>query len=135
MAPFTFGHCPVCAAETRQHCLLPEAGAQPADSALQLICEQCHTVLTLGDDSTVVAQRPATEEERAAIPVRPQVSEEQRTALQEEFRQGLDAVDAWFQAGCPGLTAEMVQAMPLLGQMLANRGMRPPDRNEPGQET
>jgi hypothetical protein len=135
MAPFTFGQCPVCAAETRQHCLLPEAGSPTADVPVQVICEECHTVLTFGEDSTVVSQRPATEEERAAIPVRPQVSEEQRAALQEEFRRGLDAVNAWFEAGCPGLTAEMVNAAPLLGQMLANRGMRPPQTNEPGQET
>jgi hypothetical protein len=123
MAPFTHGHCPVCAADTTQHFLLHEHAQE--DGELSAVCEVCHTVLTFGP-SGPISQRPATAEEEANIPTRVRFSAEQVAEWREDLQQGQAAVEAWIQAGCPGLTSEMVSQMPLLAAALARRGVQLP---------
>jgi hypothetical protein len=125
MAPFTRGYCPVCSAETWQHFLLHESATQNAAGRLSAICESCQTVLIF-DEEGLVGQRAATEQDRAAIPARRRPPEKELAAMREELRQGQAVVESWIQAGCPGLTAEMVQAMPLLAAALAKRGVHLP---------
>src|SRR4051794_113098 len=105
MAPFTCGHCPVCAARTRQHLLVV-----PEDEAgdLEVICEDCETVLIFGE-AGLVGQRPATEEERAAIPEKHHLSKEELAMWREDMREGQLALEAWIQEGCPGLDSEMLR--------------------------
>jgi hypothetical protein len=126
-APFTRDYCPVCAAQTR-HRFLAQADASPdTGDELWAICEVCKTVLIYGEDG-LIGQRPATEAERAACPPPPSAEamaamREDLAAMREELRQGWAAYEEWVRAGCPGLTSEMVSAMPLLAAALAKRGV------------
>lgn len=106
MAPFTIDTCPRCSAETRQHFLVHDP-----DGEITTICETCFTVLTHGEDGSVTC-RAATDEERAAVPTPVVWSEQQRAEWRELLRQGLADLRAWLQAGCPGLTPELEQALP-----------------------
>jgi hypothetical protein len=106
MAPFTFGPCPVCAGETKQRFLRPAAGED-----FTAVCETCFTVIAYRSDGSVV-NRPATDDERAAVPPRVVFSDEQRAEWQASLRQGRAGIRAWFDAGCPGLTPELERAFP-----------------------
>jgi hypothetical protein len=128
-APFTRDHCPVCSAQTRQRFLAQEGASQDAGDELWAICEVCKTVLIYGEDG-LIGQRAPTEAERAACP--PPPSAEEMAAMHEELRQGWAAFEEWVQSGCPGLTGEMVSAMPLLAAELAKRGVRLPNSNGAG---
>lgn len=126
MARLARGHCPVCATKTRHH-ILAVADDGPVD--LEVICEDCETVLLYGD-AGLVGQRPATEEERAAIPEQHHVSKEDLAMWREDLRQGQLAVDAWMQQGCPGLTSQMLRDLPALAAALARMGARLPQQGE-----
>jgi hypothetical protein len=106
MAPFTFGSCPRCSAETRQR-FLP----QGADGDLTTICETCFTVLTYREDESVEC-RAATDDEREAVPPPVVWSEEVRAGWRESLRQGRADLRAWVRAGCPGLTPELERTLP-----------------------
>jgi hypothetical protein len=126
MAPFMHRYCPCCSAESWQHFLPHDGEPQDADSELQAICESCETVLIYRKDGAV-GQRAATAEEREAIPPKPDLSKEPWAAMREELRQGMADVEAWIQAGCPGLTHEILNGLsPSAVAALARRGVRVP---------
>jgi hypothetical protein len=106
MAPFTFGTCPRCSAETRQRFL-----TQDAADGVKTICETCLTVLTHREDGSVGC-RAATDEERAVVPPPVVWSEQQRAEWRGSLRQARADLRAWVQNGCPGLTPELEQALP-----------------------
>ncbi|MBV9864000.1 MAG: hypothetical protein JO316_01470 [Abitibacteriaceae bacterium] len=130
MAPFTRGHCPVCLADTIQQFLLHDAAPQDADGELWAICESCRTVLMHRADGSV-GQRAATAEELAAIPPKPDLSQEPWVTMREELRQGQADLNAWIHAGCPGLTREMLNRFsPSAVAALARHGVRLRDDGE-----
>jgi hypothetical protein len=106
MAPFTFGPCPRCAAETWQRFLLQEA-----EDRIVTICETCFEVITHHENGPVEC-RDATEEERATVPKRVVFSEQQRAEWRKSFEQSRVDIRKWLDAGCPGLTPELERAFP-----------------------
>jgi hypothetical protein len=105
-APFTRDYCPHCEVETKQRLLGWASDAPEGEDQLLTICYVCKTVLTHGD-AGVIASRPATEEERAAVPAPVVWSDEEKAWWRENLRQGQADLRAWFDSGCPGLTAEV----------------------------
>jgi hypothetical protein len=107
------------------------------------ICEVCKTVLIYGDDG-VIGSRPATEEERAAVPAPVVWSEEERAWWRENLRQARVDLGDWLQSGCPGLTKELEASLPpgtmeRLKQFVDQggnfEGIIPDDKADPGRST
>jgi hypothetical protein len=107
-APFTYGACPACGADTKQRFLSPPL--ETDERELWTICESCFSVLAEHGGEWVVV-REATPEERATVPPRVVWSEEQRARFREAFRESKTDLRNWFQAGCPGLTSEIESAL------------------------
>lgn len=107
MAPFTFGPCPRCAAETRQRWFLDRG----AGGEVGFICEACYAVLTYRGDEPALC-REATGDERALVPPPVVWSDREWAEYREAMRQGMADARAWFRAGCPGLTPELEAAFP-----------------------
>lgn len=105
MAPFTWDTCPQCSAETRQRF------ADQTEDCITFICEVCFTALTY-HDSGAIDRRPATDEERALVPPPVVWSDADRASWQDDMKEGQSELQAWFQAGCPGLTPELESALP-----------------------
>jgi hypothetical protein len=106
MAPFTFGPCPRCAADTRQRFLFEDD-----DGHFAFICEVCFAVTTDRQDGTVEC-RDATDEERAMVPRRVEFTPEQRAEWRESLKQSRIDIRKWLDSGCPGLTPELERAFP-----------------------
>ena len=124
MAPFTHQHCPCCSAKTMQHFLPQDPESHDAADELQAICELCETVLIYRADGSV-GQRVATATDREHLPHRPDLSQEPWVTMREELRRGRAEVEAWVQAGCPGLTREMLSRFsPSAVAALARHGIR-----------
>lgn len=124
MAPFTHRHCPSCSEDTTQHYLLHDGELRDVEGELQAVCESCETVLIYRADGSV-GQRAATAEEREVLPPRFDLSTEPWVTMWEEIRQGMASIEVWIQAGCPGLTREMLRGFsPSAVAALARRGIR-----------
>jgi hypothetical protein len=122
MAPFFHEHCPVCSKVTWQHFL-----SQPPDAEGDLctICEICETVLIYRENG-LLGQRAATDEEREAIPKRPNLSPEELAAWREDLRRGQEDVEAWIQSGCPGLSSVISQLPSIVEEVQSKMGVNPP---------
>ena len=109
MAPFGHDHCPVCDKTTTQR-WLPEDSDPHADR-ISAICEECTTVLVY-DDSGLVGQRPATDEERKLIPAAPDLDSAAWARMRREWDEGKTGLRDWIDGGCPGLTPEIEASLP-----------------------